>query len=244
MYDSQMSIDTPREYQLEELYQLFQQYGSFSERFELVNKGIIKHIRFPGKKKTVIQVYPAGSKVIINVTKESFLKDLALSVVTDGWSDALSDGPMANAPLVGQISAEITRLTAAGGVAPAAPAAPPPAPAPAAPMAPEAPAATAPPPAPAAPAPAPAAAVSGAVTETMLWSGFKRSTNLKALPDRLVVTNKKGKVSEYLYSQIGALKVDKAFLELSMKHGEDVTLLFDTEEECAQWAEHVRQQMG
>lgn len=117
MYDQSMKVKTPREYTLQELYDLFEAEGHFDQPYELINKGLIKHIRFPALSKTIVQVYPAGNTIVVNLTKESFLKDLALSVVTDGWSDVLSDGHMTNATVVSKIAEEVKRLTAYGATA-------------------------------------------------------------------------------------------------------------------------------
>lgn len=97
MYDQSMKVKTLRNYTLLELYDLCEAEGHFDQPYILVNKGLIKHIRFPPLSKTIVQVYPAGDTIVVNLTKESFLKDLPLSVVTDGWSDVLSDGHMTNA---------------------------------------------------------------------------------------------------------------------------------------------------
>ena len=113
MYESSLTIPTTRKYSLDELHGLFEAHGNFEDPYKLVTeKCLVKHIRFPGLKKTAIEVYPAtiGTGVVINLTKESRGKDFALSMLTDGWNDALSNAPAENAPLIYKISEEVKRL--------------------------------------------------------------------------------------------------------------------------------------
>jgi len=116
MYESSQMLPTPRVYSLKELHYLCEKEGKFDDAYYLVTeKTLNKHIRFPALSKTVIEVYPdpKGQRAIIfNLTKESRGKDFALSILTDGWSDALSSAQSDNAYKISVLMEEFRRLVA------------------------------------------------------------------------------------------------------------------------------------
>ena len=116
MYENSQMIPTPRRYSLKELFHLCETEGKFDDKYTLVTeKTLTKHIRFPGLRKTVIEVYPdprGQNAIVVNLTKESRGKDFALSMLTDGWSDVLSTGQEDNAYKVAVICEEFKRLVA------------------------------------------------------------------------------------------------------------------------------------
>jgi len=253
MYEKSQMIIAPKVYTLEELHQLFVAEGNFDDEYELITKKtLIPHIRFPGLKKTAIEVYPdvkGQSAVVVNLTKASRGKDFAVSILTDGWSDILSSGQSDNEFKVAKICEELRRLfslsTGAPASAPAAPAAAPP-PAPTAPVEQAAPppateAPTAPAPA-AAPAPPPAES-SGLPPVTETYSGFK-TLRTKAFDDHIeLVHEKKNKTTEIPYDNILELETKKDTMTFTLRVGGVEVLVFKSKEECAKWDEFIRSKM-
>jgi len=250
MYEKSQMIIAPKAYTLEELHQLFVAEGNFDDEFELITrKTLIPHIRFPGLKKTAIEVYPdvkGQSAVVVNLTKASRGMDFAVSVLTDGWSDILSSGQSDNEFKVAKICDEIRRLfaqsTGAPAPATAAPAAVPPTPAPVEQAAPPPEVPAAPPPAPAAPPPPPAES-SGLPPVTETYSGFK-TLRTTAFEDRIeLVHEKKNKTTEIPYDNILELETKKDTMTFTLRVGGVEVLVFKSKEECEKWDEFIRSKM-
>ena len=106
-----ITIKTPDNHTTEELLALMQQQGKFDLPYELTGSGMMQRIQFPLKGNNCIQV--AASKTTINLTinKQSALKNLGLSVLTDGWSDILDKSKKDNQGVLEEIAAEVKRIT-------------------------------------------------------------------------------------------------------------------------------------
>ena len=250
MYESSQMILTPRVYTLEELHHLCQTEGNFDDEYQLITKKtLIAHIRFPGLSKTAIEVYPeprGQSAIVVNLTKASRGKDFLLSVVTDGWSDALSTAQNDNMYKITKIIDEFKRLTNLSTDSPSEPAAAPAVPSPAEQAAPQpsepvAPAAATPPaPAPTAPPPVES---SGLPAQTETYSGFKTLRTVAYDDHMELIHEKKNKTIEIMYTNISKLESKKDTMTFTFKVGGVEVIVFKSNEECAEWDTFIRSKM-
>lgn len=106
------STKTKRKYSIDEIYDILKAEGNLPAEPYISGKGLMRGLFVPGVGKYDVCISSMGKKISCNeyVRQGEQAKSIALTLVTDSWSDIIDGNSLSNKAVADVVADEIERL--------------------------------------------------------------------------------------------------------------------------------------